>query len=168
MNSDILPLNKSKYNDLKKGHNAQIHKHDYPDNLQTIAGVSNARVHDNLNQSTKQKQRSNSSSTPVPHTSSTKNTNSIAGKRQTFKLIDSKQGTLQQADKKTFLLDTYARIVASNNRRCPKRLRELAKPKRQARNDQNDYFSNFEPNYPNTAKTYGDKTKRTLIESKKK
>lgn len=75
---------------------------------------------------------------------------------------------LQQADKKTFLLDTYARIVANNNRRCPKRLRELAKPKRQARNDQNDYFSNFDPDYPNTARTYAAETKRSLIESKKK
>jgi len=71
---------------------------------------------------------------------------------------------LQQADKKTFLLDTYAHIVASNNRCCPKRLRELAKPKRQVRNDQNDYF----PNYPDTTGTYGAKTKRILIESKKK
>lgn len=88
----------------------------------------------------------------------------FSGKCQTFKLIDSKQGTLQQADKKTFLLDTYARIVASNNRCCPKRVRELAKPKRQVCNDKNDYFSNFDPIYSSTCA----ETKRTLIVSKKK
>lgn len=81
--------------------------------------------------------------------------------------MDSKQGLFQQFDKKTFLLDTYARIVANNNRRCPKRLRELAKPKRQARSNQNDYVANFDLNYSRATKTYRKEDKRDLKESRK-
>jgi len=84
--------------------------------------------------------------------------------------VDSKQisGQFYQFDKKSFLLDTYARIVASNNRRCPKRLHELAKPKRLARNDQNNYAANFDLNYGHINKTYHMEDKRNIKESKKK
>ena len=85
--------------------------------------------------------------------------------------MDSKQVPFHQFDKKAFLLDTYARIVASNNRCCPKRLRELAKPKRQAHSDLNDYAANFDLNYGHVTKkkTYRmeDKSKN-LKELKKK
>lgn len=81
--------------------------------------------------------------------------------------MDSKQVS-GPSDKKTFLLDTYARIAATNNRRCPKRLRELAKPKRQARS--NDYSANFDLNYGHATKTktYMTEIRRSLKESKKK
>lgn len=84
--------------------------------------------------------------------------------------MDSKQVSepFHQSDKKTFLLDSYARIVATNNRRCPKRLRELAKPKRQARSNQNDYPANFDLNYGHTTKTYMTEIRHGLKESKKK
>ena len=83
--------------------------------------------------------------------------------------MDSKQVPFHQFDKKALLLDTYARIVASNNRRCPKRLRELAKPKRQARSDLNDYAANFDLNYGHVTKTYCTEDKsKNLKELKKK
>lgn len=83
--------------------------------------------------------------------------------------MDSKQVSgFHQLDKKAFLLDTYARIVASNNRRCPKRLRELAKPKRQTRNDQDDNAVNFNLNYGHVTKIYRTEDKRNLKELKKK
>lgn len=71
------------------------------------------------------------------------------GKHQTHKLVDNKQLSklFNQSDKKTFLLDTYARIVATNNRRCSKRLRDLSKPKRQVCNDQNEDCTNFDLNW---------------------
>lgn len=81
--------------------------------------------------------------------------------------MDSKQGPLHQFDKKAFLLDTYAHIVANNNRRCPKRLRELAKPKRQARSDQNDYAANFDLNYGRATKTFRTGDKRNLKDTKR-
>lgn len=83
--------------------------------------------------------------------------------------MDSKQvsGPFHQLDKKAFLLDTYARIVASNNRRCPKRLRELAKPKRQARSAQDDNVVNFNLNYGHVTKTYRTEDKHNLKELKK-
>lgn len=90
----------------------------------------------------------------------------FSGKYQAkHKLVDSKQvlGS-HQFDKKAFLLDTYARIVASNNRRCPKRLRELAKPKRQVCSDQNDYALNFDLNYGHVTKTYRTEDKRNIKE----
>jgi len=82
--------------------------------------------------------------------------------------VDSKQvsGSFHQSDKKALLLDTYARIVATNNRRCPKRLRELAKPKRQARS--NEYPANFDLNYGHGTKTYMTEIRHGLKESKKK
>lgn len=78
--------------------------------------------------------------------------------------MDSKQvlGSFQQSDKKTHRLDTYARIAAINNKRCPKRLRELAKPKKQPHNDQNDYAANFDLNYYRTTKPHGTETNRNL------
>jgi len=90
----------------------------------------------------------------------------ISGKRQTHKLVDSKQvsGPFQQSDKKIFLLDTYARIAAINNKRCPKRLRELAKPKKQY-NERN--AMNYDLNYYHTTKPYASETNRSLKESKK-
>jgi len=82
--------------------------------------------------------------------------------------VDSKQvlEPFHQFDKKTFFFDTYARIVANNNRYYPKRLRQLAKPKRQARSDQNDYAANFDLNYGH--QTYRVEDKRNLKESQKK
>lgn len=94
----------------------------------------------------------------------------MPGKHQIRKLVDSKQvsGQFHQSDKKTFLLDTYARIAATNNKRCPKRLRELAKPRRQARSDQNDCSANFDLNYGHATKTYMTEIRRSLKEPKKK
>ncbi|XP_011700538.1 PREDICTED: uncharacterized protein LOC105457527 [Wasmannia auropunctata] len=152
MNSDIQSMNTSKYEKLGKASNTQINRRNNSNNFQ--------------------KQKSDSSSTSTSHTSpsSTKQMNATAGKHQVRKLVDSKQvsGPFHQNDKKAFLLDTYARIVASNNRRCPKRLRELAKPKRQARSDQHDYTANFDLNYGHVTKTYRTDDKRNLKESKKK
>ncbi|XP_014485011.1 PREDICTED: uncharacterized protein LOC106749762 [Dinoponera quadriceps] len=73
----------------------------------------------------------------------------LLGKHQAHKLVDNKQLSkpFNQSDKKTFLLDTYARIVATNNRRCPKRLRDLAKPKRQTCSDRNGDSMNFDLNW---------------------
>lgn len=82
--------------------------------------------------------------------------------------MDSKQGPLHQFDKKAVLLDTYARIVANNNRRCPKRLRELAKPKRQIHSDQNDYAANFDLNYGRATKTYRTEDKRNNLKESKR
>lgn len=103
---------------------------------------------------------------PIPSCINSK----FLGKYQTGKLVDSKQvsGPFHEVDKKIFLLDTYARIVASNNRRCPKRLRELAKPKKQARSDQNDYAANFDLNYGHVTKAYRTEDKRNLKEPRKK
>lgn len=103
---------------------------------------------------------------PIPRCINSK----FSGKYQIGKLVDSKQvlGPFHEVDKKTFLLDTYAHIVASNNRRCSKRLRELAKSKRQARSDQNDYAANFDLNYGHIAKAYRTEDKRNLKEPKKK
>lgn len=76
-------------------------------------------------------------------------------------------GGFQQSDKKTFL-DTYAHIAASNNKRCPKRLRELAKPKKQFnQNDRNDYAASFDLNYYRGAsKSYGNDVNRNLKSKK--
>ncbi|XP_077282157.1 uncharacterized protein LOC143908382 [Temnothorax americanus] len=166
MNSDTQSINASKYEKLVKEPNTQINRCNNLDNQ-----VTNARqIFDNLNQSIQRKQKPDSSSTSHTSPSSTNNINAITSKCKTYKLVDSKQvsGQFHQLDKKTFLLDTYARIVANNNRRCPKRLRELAKPKRQARSDQNDYAANFDLNYGHVTKTYRAEDKRNLKESKKK
>ncbi|XP_011863055.1 PREDICTED: uncharacterized protein LOC105559407 [Vollenhovia emeryi] len=102
MNSDTRSVDASKYEKL----------------------VTNARkICDSQNQPIQQKHKTDSYSlTSTSHTlpSSTKRID--ADKYQTHKLVDSKQvsGPFRQFDKKTFLLDTYARIVANNNRRCPK------------------------------------------------
>lgn len=81
--------------------------------------------------------------------------------------MDSKQLSkpFNQSDKKTFLLDTYARIVATNNRRCPKRLRDLAKPKKQASSDKNNDSTNFDLNW-HTGKASTAKMKRGSENSK--
>ncbi|XP_070154720.1 uncharacterized protein [Polyergus mexicanus] len=170
MNSDIQPVknNTSKYENLKKG---QIYKYNNTDDLQVIRGISDTRrvILDNLNQSTEQK--SKSSLAPTSYiSSSSKNISSDKNQIKIRKLVDSKQvsGPFHQSDKKTFLLDSYARIAATNNRRCPKRMREFAKPKRQARSNQNDYSANFDLNYGHATKTYMTEIRRSLKESKKK
>ncbi|XP_071653851.1 uncharacterized protein [Temnothorax longispinosus] len=157
-------MNASKYEKLVKEPNTQIKKCNNPDNQMYIQVTNNVRqIFDNLNQSIQQKQKPDSSLTSYTSPSST-------SKCKTHKLVDSKQvsGPFHQFDKKTFLLDTYVCIVANNNRRCPKRLRELAKPKRQARSDQNDHAANFDLNYGHVTKTYRVEDKRNLKESKKK
>lgn len=52
-------------------------------------------------------------------------------KQGNHKLINSSEQSrnAQEAKKKKFLLDTYARITAARNKGCSKRLHELAKPK---------------------------------------
>jgi len=47
-------------------------------------------------------------------------------------------------------------------------LRELAKSKRPARSDQNNYAANFDLNYGHITKTYHTEDKRNIKESKKK
>ncbi|XP_018316326.1 uncharacterized protein [Mycetomoellerius zeteki] len=165
MNSDTRPTNTFKHEKLGKGSNTQIDRRNKPQ-------VTDARqIFNNLNQSSQQKQKLDSNLTSTSHTSSssTKHTNAITGKHQVHKLVDSKQVPFHQFDKKAFLLDTYARIVASNNRRCPKRLRELAKPKKQARSDLNDYTANFNLNYRHVTKIYRTEDKsKNLKELKNK
>ncbi|XP_018392716.1 PREDICTED: uncharacterized protein LOC108771837 [Cyphomyrmex costatus] len=161
MNSDTRSTNTFKHEKLGKGPNTQIDR-------RNKSQVTDAhQIFDNLNQSSQQKQKLDSNLISTS-SSSTKHTNSVTGKHQVRKLVDSKQVPFHQFDKKTFFLDTYARIVASNNRRCPKRLRELAKPKRQARSDQNDYATHFNLNYNHVTKTYRTEDKRNLKELKKK
>ncbi|XP_018341837.1 PREDICTED: uncharacterized protein LOC108748285 isoform X2 [Trachymyrmex septentrionalis] len=138
MNSDTLSTNTFKHKNLEKGSNTQLDRRNKPQ-------VTDARqIFDNLNQSSQQKQKLDSNLTSTSHTSSssTKYTNAIT--------------------------DTYARIVASNNRCCPKRLRQLAKPKRQARSDLNDYAANFDLNYGHVTKTYMKDKSKNLKELKKK
>ncbi|KAM0730628.1 hypothetical protein ACS0PU_002957 [Formica fusca] len=171
MNSDIQPLkdNTSKHENLKEG---QIYKCINTDDLQVIRAISDTRrvILDDLNQSTEQKSKSSLAPTSYTSPSSTKNISSDKNQIKIRKLVDSKQvsGPFHQSDKKTFLLDTYARIAATNNRRCPKRLREFAKPKRQACSNQNDYSANFDLNYGHATKTYMTEIRRSLKESKKK
>ncbi|KAL6420039.1 hypothetical protein ACFW04_001223 [Cataglyphis niger] len=162
MNSDIQPVknNTSKLENLKKG---QIYKCNNTDDLQVIHDIPDTRrVLDKVNQSTEQKLKSSLVPTSYISPSSTKNISSDKNQIKIRKLVDSKQVS-GPSDKKTFLLDTYARIAATNNRRCPKRLRELAKPKRQARS--NDYSANFDLNYDHATKTYMTEMRRSLKES---
>ncbi|KAL0131202.1 hypothetical protein PUN28_002635 [Cardiocondyla obscurior] len=156
MNSETQSMNASKY---EKKCNKQINNHSNTDNQ-----ITNTRqIFNNLNQSIQQKQKLDSSSTSHTSYSLAKHNNAV-DKCKTNKLVDSKQvsGPFNQIDKKTFLLDTYARIVANNNRRCPKRLRELAKPKRQARSNQNNYDVNFDLNYGHVTKQYHTENKHNL------
>ncbi|XP_020296179.1 uncharacterized protein LOC109861079 [Pseudomyrmex gracilis] len=165
MSSDISPLNTSKYEKVRKDSSAQ-QKNNISSGKVTHK-ISNASIQafDNLNQFAEQKRNFNSAqaSSPIP----TKNTNLLTSKHNTYKLVDSKQASnsLYQSDKK--LLDTYARIAASYNRRCPKRLRELAKPKKPGSSDQSNSSANFDLNY-RVSKPYGTKTKHTSKELQKK
>ncbi|XP_036151325.1 uncharacterized protein LOC118648897 [Monomorium pharaonis] len=152
MNSDTQPTNTSNY-EKQKELNTQINN---SDDLQVTG-----QIFGNLNQSTEQKQKLDSNLTSTSHISPL-STRYIAGnKHQTYKLVDSKQVSGFQFDKKAFLLDTYARIAASNYRRYPKRIRELAKPKKQAHHsDQDDIAVNFTLNYGRVTKTYRTEDKR--------
>ncbi|XP_018373611.1 PREDICTED: uncharacterized protein LOC108767959 [Trachymyrmex cornetzi] len=164
MNSDTRSTNTFKHENLGKGSNTQLDRRNKPQETDA------RQIFDNLNQSSQQKQKLDSNLTSTFHTSSssTKYTNAITGKHRVHKLVDSKQVLFHQFDKKAFLLDTYACIVASNNRRYPKRLRELAKPKRQARSDLNDYAANFDLNYGHVTKTYRMENKSKNLKELKK
>ncbi|XP_032675286.1 uncharacterized protein LOC116846051 isoform X2 [Odontomachus brunneus] len=163
MNADILSANTSKYEKQEK----EPEVHHNSDDLQ----IQPDQTLNNLNRKSEQKRKSHINSTQPSNASplSTKNIYSATGKHQVHKLVDNKQLSkpFNQSDKKTFLLDTYARIVATNNRRCPKRLRDLAKPKKQVSNDKSDDSTNFDLNW-HTGKASTAKMKRGSENSKMK
>ncbi|XP_043250397.1 uncharacterized protein LOC122396243 [Colletes gigas] len=82
-----------------------------------------------------------------------------AVKHGDHKLINSNEQSrdAQESKKKRFLLDTYARIVAARNKRCSKRLNELAKPKTYSK--QAEDYEHFD-NYFQTIKNYNTKHSR--------
>ncbi|XP_025163814.1 uncharacterized protein LOC112590693 [Harpegnathos saltator] len=167
MNADIPSANTSK--SKKVENKPKVHRN--PDDSQKIRNVPDQAQLDNLNQSPEQEPKSRINSTQPANvsSSSTKNIYSATNKHQPHKLVDSKQLSkpFNQFDKKTFLLDTYARIVATNNRRCPKRLRDLAKPKIQVCNDRNEDSTNFDLKW-HTGKASTAKAKRGSGNSKMK
>ncbi|XP_043686104.1 uncharacterized protein LOC122637796 [Vespula pensylvanica] len=85
------------------------------------------------------------------------------------KLINSSEESrnIENLGKKKNLLDSYARITATRNRRCPKRLRDLAKPKRNSIGNENAY-GNFDKNYYNTVKVFAPKMNTTFGSQQKR
>lgn len=79
------------------------------------------------------------------------------------KLINSSEESrnIEDLGKKKNLLDSYARITATRNRRCPKRLLDLAKPMRNYICNE-DSYGNFDKNYYNPVKTFAPKINSTF------
>ncbi|XP_029041098.1 uncharacterized protein LOC114875223 [Osmia bicornis bicornis] len=77
--------------------------------------------------------------------------------RERQKLINSNEQSKDalESKKKKFLLDTYARIVAARNKRCSKRLHELAKPRNPS--IRNESYEDYD-NYFQTIKKYNAKS----------
>ncbi|XP_035722782.1 uncharacterized protein LOC118441891 [Vespa mandarinia] len=79
------------------------------------------------------------------------------------KLINSSEESrnIENFGKKKNLLDSYARITATRNRRYPTRLLDLSKSKRNSISNDNAY-ENFDKNYYNPVKTFAPKINSTF------
>ncbi|XP_053985948.1 uncharacterized protein LOC128880181 [Hylaeus volcanicus] len=116
------------------------------------------QITDSLNKLAQPRRKPNKN-VSIASSSSTKSTPATTAKQQ-HKLINSNEQSkdAQESKKKKFLLDTYARIVAARNKRCSKRLNELAKPKNYlARAEAHEEFDN----YFQTIKSYNPKLSRS-------
>ncbi|KAI4491457.1 hypothetical protein M0804_002849 [Polistes exclamans] len=104
-----------------------------------------------------------------PSSSARTSNSSNPEKSMKRKLINSSEESRKFNDlgRKQNLLDSYARITAMRNKRCPKRLRELAKSKNNSI-DNDNLYGNFDKNYYHSVKNLMPKTNLTYGNQQKK
>ncbi|XP_076625367.1 uncharacterized protein LOC143343892 [Colletes latitarsis] len=116
-------------------------------------------ITDSINKLAQPKRKPAKNVSAATVSSSVKSAPAAAVKHGHHKLINSNEQSkdAQESKKKRFLLDTYARIVAARNKRCSKRLNELAKPKTYSK--QAEVYEHFD-NYFETINNYNTKLSR--------
>ncbi|KAI4501647.1 hypothetical protein M0802_002982 [Mischocyttarus mexicanus] len=127
------------------------------------------QITDTLNKLAQPKRKSDLNVYDYPSSSSRTSTSPNPEKSVKRKLINSSEESRKIGDlgRKENLLDSYARITATRNRRCPKRLRELAKPKKSSISN-DDVYGNFDKNYYHTMKNFPQKTNLTYGNQQKR
>ncbi|XP_076231277.1 uncharacterized protein LOC143177295 [Calliopsis andreniformis] len=155
MNTDVLQDNTPRYAKLAKPKERFDTTRNY-DPYRIKPGALSYQISDNINKLAQPKRKLGSNTSNPSVKSAPANT----GKQGNHKLINSNEQSryVQESKKKKFLLDTYARIAAARNKRCSKRLHELAKPKNYARLETYEDFGYFEP-----IKKFGGKAPRSPL-----
>ncbi|XP_012141346.1 uncharacterized protein LOC100876397 [Megachile rotundata] len=140
MNTDAIPANVPRYEKLSKP-KERIDRTSNYNAFNVKPEALSYQITDSINKlaQPKRKQVANISNVTNLRTSANNG-------KERYKLINSNEQSkdAQESKKKKFLLDTYARIVAARNKRCSKRLHELAKPKNPVRNDAYDNYDYFQ------------------------
>ncbi|KAK2575828.1 hypothetical protein KPH14_007206 [Odynerus spinipes] len=133
--------------------------------IDRTSNVNPYKITDSLNKLAQPKRRTDLNLYDLPSSSTRTAVTSNEERPVRQRLINSSEESRNIVDlgKKKNLLDSYARITASRNRRCPKRLRELARPSNKRTSIGNEEtYGNFGKNFYQNTKSYPPRANATF------